>query len=288
MSIMLIFLFLIGLVVGSFLNCAIYRWENNLPIFFDSVKADSSKNRQLARSFCPLCQKTLQWFELIPVLSFLIQKFRCRSCQQKISWQYPLVELLTAVVFSLTYFYSFSYLTNFDGFFLFQLIYLLIVESVLIVIAVIDYRSYIIPNKLIYPLILLGIFYLVLINFLSPLFSTEQLAGLSAFIWDGGLVNSLIATFSFSLFFFLLTVLSGGRWMGMGDAKLVLFMGLFLGWPKILLAIFLSFILGSLIALILIFSGQKSLKSIIPFGPFLILGTFISLLFNNFLVLGII
>ena len=136
----------------------------------------------------------------------------------------------------------------------------------------------------IYSLIILASIYLISVNFVSPVFLGEQINSLESFMLNGGLSSTLLATLSFSLFFFSLTAFSGGRWMGMGDAKLVLFMGLFLGWPKIVLAIFLSFILGSIISLILIASKKKDIKSAIPFGPFLILGTFISLLWSDYLI----
>lgn len=263
-------LFFIGLLMGSFLNCLIYRLENNLPIFVDLLK---NKPWKFSRSFCPHCKKDLKWFELIPILSFVIQKFCCRSCHRKISWQYPVVEIITGLLFLLIFNSQFSLSAGgFNEFLdlgifeILNLVYLLTVTSLLILIAVFDYKYYIIPNKFIYPLILLVTGYQLLLTPHSLLLTT------------------IIVSFAFATFFFLMTVLSGGRWMGMGDAKLVLFMGLFLGWPRIFLAIFLSFILGSLISLILIFTKQKTLKDIIPFGPFLILGTFIALLWSDYLI----
>ncbi|MBI3631258.1 MAG: prepilin peptidase [Candidatus Staskawiczbacteria bacterium] len=261
------FLFLIGLFIGSFLNCVIYRLENNLPISITWSKNRGVKCWEFSRSFCPHCQNPLQWFELIPIISFVIQKFRCRSCHRKISWQYPITEIMTGVLFLLIFNFQFPISNEFSRLGLFEilnLIYLLTVTSLLILIAVFDYKYYIIPNKFIYPLILLATGYQLLITPHSSLLTT------------------IISSLGFATFFFLMTVISGGRWMGMGDAKLVLFMGLFLGWPKIFLAIFLSFVLGSLISLILIFTKQKTLKSQIPFGPFLILGTFIALFWSQY------
>jgi len=130
---MLFFVFLFGLVVGSFLNALIYRLENG-----DSVLR--------GRSYCPHCKHTLTWYDLIPLASFAILGGRCRYCKQRISLQYPLVELATAILFLVIF-------KEFSSFFIFQTLYLWTVASLLIVLFVYDLRHYILPDKILLPAI---------------------------------------------------------------------------------------------------------------------------------------
>ena len=136
-----IFVLSFGLIVGSFLNCVIYRLEEG-------------KSFLKGRSFCPDCKHTLSWRDLIPLLSFLILKGKCRYCQKKISWQYPSVELSTGILFLLIFNYTFPNLLA-TG-------YWLLVASFLIIIFVYDLKHYVIPDKVIYPAIMVsGIWYFV-------------------------------------------------------------------------------------------------------------------------------
>jgi prepilin signal peptidase PulO-like enzyme (type II secretory pathway) len=246
----LLFLYLIifvfGLIIGSFLNCVIYRLEVNelrsFPRFVLSRVIDESPLK--GRSYCPKCKHILKWEDLIPVLSFIILKGRCRYCSQKISWQYPLVELTTGILFVLIANYTFPDLLI-TG-------YLLLITCFLIVIFVYDLKHYLIPDKIIYPAIIIaGIFNFYFFSILSAILA--------------------------ALFFGILVLITHGRGMGVGDIKLAFFMGLFLGWPNILIALFLAFFLGSIIGIGLIFFKKKTLKSKVPFAPFLIVGIFIAL-----------
>jgi len=239
-------IFLFGLAVGSFLNSIIYRLQ-------------TGENFLFTRSYCPYCKHILNWQDLIPILSFLILKRKCRYCQQKISWQYPLVEIATAILF----------LVGFNPQnFLFSIFYFLI-ASLLIIIFVYDLKHYIIPDKVIYPAILIvGIWYLVSGIFFH--FYTKYY-----------ILNTLYSGLGAAVFFLAIVVISKGKWMGSGDIKLALFMGLFLGFPNILVALFSAFLLGAIIGLGLIIAGKKTLKSEVPFGPFLVTGTFIALFFSN-------
>ena len=229
---MIILFFIFGLAVGSFLNSVIHRLETGESI----VKK---------RSYCPHCKKILSWFELIPLMSFILQGGKCRKCHKKISWQYPLVELLTGAFFA------------FIGFNIFWLF----VVSCLIVIFVYDLKHYIIPNEVIYPAIIIA--------FLYRLF--------------GGF-NYFLAAIIAGVFFLVIVLISKGKWMGVGDIKLALFMGLILGWPKILVALFLAFLIGALVSVILILFKKKTLKSRIPFGPFLSGATIVAMFWGNFLM----
>jgi len=231
-----------GLTIGSFLNVVICRLETNESIL-------------ISRSHCPKCKVILKWYDLIPVLSFLIQKGKCRYCMKRISWQYPIVEISTACLFLLIFNFQFS---------IFNLIYYLIIISFLIIIFVYDLKYYLILDKVIFPaIIIVGIF-----NFL---------------ISPEGWQFSILSAFGASLFFLLLVLVSKGKWMGLGDVKFAFLMGLILSWPNILLGLFLSFFSGAIIGIILILFGKKGLKSQIPFGPFLVGATVLIMLYGQYL-----
>ena len=249
-----LFVFLIGCCVGSFLNSVIFRLQ---------TKESLVKNR----SHCPYCKKNLSWFELIPIISFILQKGRCRKCKRKISWQYPLVELATGIFFVLVF--NSQSIFNFQG--LISVIFWFFVISCLIIIFVYDLKHYIIPNEVVYPAIIIAFFY--------KLFNVWNFGNWNLFkIWDLGL--GVLPT----LFFIAIVLFSRGHWMGMGDAKLVLFIGLVLGWPKILIALFLAFLSGALISIFLIILKKKTFKSQIPFGPFLSGAAIIVIFWGNVLV----
>ena len=233
--------FFFGLTLGSFLNCVIYRLE-------------TGGNFLKGRSFCPYCKHSLSFWDLIPVLSFFILKRKCRYCQKLISWQYPLVELGTAILF-LAIFYYFISLGFFYTFFLF------FVACLLILIFVYDLKHYIIPDSLIFSVISIAFFY----NIYS-FFANNQ-----------SFLNPFLAGLGAAIFFLLIVLISGGKWMGVGDVKLAFFIGLFLGYPNILIALFLAFFIGAIIGIGLIILKRKTLKSEVPFGPFLIIGTFLAL-----------
>jgi len=255
------FIFVLGLIVGSFLNCVIYRLA--LPNF--SLKnLGGLKNR----SHCPHCKHQLSWPDLIPVLSFFILKGKCRYCQKNISWQYPLVEIATGALFLLIFNFSAFAEASADKQFL-SLFYYLIITCFLIVIFVYDLKHYIIPDKVIYPTIV--------IVFLYRLFENWKL---EIGNWQS-LLNPLFSAFLAASFFLLIVLLSKGKWLGVGDIKLAFLMGLFLGWPDILVALFLAFLIGAIIGIGLMVFGGKTLKSELPFAPFLITGTFLALFFGQ-------
>jgi len=257
-------IFIFGLAMGSFLNCIIYRLQKEEEFL-------------VKRSYCPHCKKTLGWQDLIPVLSFVFLKGKCRYCQKPISWQYPLVELATGILFV---FIAWNQLiinpigipsgsygaSNFLNFF-----YLLIVTSFLIIIFVSDLRYYIIPDRVIYPAIIIALIYSIFSIFILH----------SSFL---ALINQLLSAALASAFFLAIVLISRGRWMGWGDPKLAFYMGLLLGFPNILVALFLAFFIGAIIGIGLILNSRKTLKSEIPFGPFLATGTLFSLFFGETLL----
>jgi len=257
-EILYFFIFLFGLAVGSFLNCVIYRLEKNESFL-------------KGRSFCPHCKHKLTWYDLIPLFSFLILKGKCRYCGKKISLQYPLVELATGVLFLSIFNFQFSIHNQFSIFNFQNLLttsYLLLIACFLIIIFVYDLKHYIIPDKVIYPGIGIVLFY--------QLFRIWSFGNWNLFrIWDLGF--GILP----SLFLLAIILISKEEWMGWGDFKLAVFMGLFLGSPKILVALFLSFLIGAIIGLILIITGKKTLKSKVPFAPFLVTGTFLAMFFGE-------
>jgi leader peptidase (prepilin peptidase)/N-methyltransferase len=229
-----IFLFIFGTLVGSFLNVCIYRIPRE-----ESIVSPPSH--------CPNCSTPLKPFELIPLISFLILKGKCRYCKNPISLRYPFVELITGIIFVLIFK---NYGISLKG------LSFLIFSCSLIVIFFIDLSFQIIPDIITYPGILVGLI-------LSP--------------WTVGLKNSFSGfIIGISIFFLIAFIWKGG--MGGGDIKMAGMMGSFLGIKSLIFALFLSFLFGSIIGIILAIFKFKTLKVYIPFGPFLVVGSF-SLIF---------
>jgi prepilin signal peptidase PulO-like enzyme (type II secretory pathway) len=251
--ILYIIVFILGLIIGSFLNCVIYRLEEE-------------KSFLKGRSFCPHCKHILNWGDLIPVFSFIFLKTRCRYCREKISFQYPLVELATGLLFVSLLNYGFL-----SPFYILHSIFFILFSCFLIIIFIFDLKHYIIPDKVIFPAIITALIYNLYLLFIShyPL-ST--------------ILNNFYAAFGAALFFLIIVLATKGKGMGVGDIKLAFFMGLLLGLPNILVALFLAFLIGAIIGLGMIALKKKTLKSEIPFGPFLILGTFIALFWGSNLI----
>lgn len=262
----LIPVFIFGSIIGSFLNVVIYRYN-------------SGTSPLMGRSQCFACGRTLEWYELFPVFSFLIQKGKCRKCNTKLSWQYPLVELLTGVIFTAVFLLGKPAL---------ETAYLLVIFSTLIVIAVYDLRHQIIPDGL-------AAFFAIasLAWFLYTVPGGSQEAFRFPYYW------TLIAGPMLFSPFWALWFVSQGKWLGLGDGKLALGIGWFLGATLGGSAVMLAFWIGAAYALVMM-GAQKaykklkvvapasmsvvssqwsnvpiSLQSEIPFGPFLIMAVFI-------------
>ncbi len=252
-----IFIFLLGTIIGSFLNVVIYRFN-------------TGKSITKGRSMCMTCSHTLSWYELIPVFSFLIQSGRCRSCVSSISHQYPIVEFITGLVFTLISFHFLPILDLSQGLYVFLVSLYAFLFSLLIVISVYDIRHKIIPDKLVFVFGLIA-FLSIFINHtgVDPLFT-------------GASIMSIATGPLLALPFALLWLVSRGRWMGLGDAKLILGIGWMLGLMPGLAALILSFWIGSVVSLLIIlFSDKKmNLKTEIPFAPFLIVSALIVFLCN--------
>ncbi len=243
---MVLFLFFIGLAVGSFLNVLIDRLPNGESVL-------------IGRSHCDFCKKTLRWYELLPVISWIMQGGKCRRCHKRLSIQYPLIELVTAVGFIFLYQLLASSMLSLFA-------YALIFSS-LLVIFVADFKYQIIPDSM----IAAGILGALLVLFFPM---NHKLF----------IMNYIFSAVGASLFFLTLWFITRGRGMGFGDVKLAFLLGLLLGFPRIIVAFYIAFLTGALVGVILILSGKKSLKSNVPFGPFLILGAVAALQWTTYVI----
>jgi leader peptidase (prepilin peptidase) / N-methyltransferase len=242
-----LFVFIFGLIIGSFLNVVILRINTGRSI----VKG---------RSKCAVCSRELAWYELVPVFSFLALGGKCGNCKNQISFQYIFVELATAITFVVAYTKTVIAM-NFTPVSWFVFAFALAVASLLIVIFVYDYKHKIIPDKVVYPFILLGVVAVVFRFFTDETYFVAK-----------ALLESIAVALPFFLFWFI----SRGRFMGFGDVKLALGMGLLLGVKLGFAAILLSFWIGGIVGLFLIALSKKyKLDSQIPFAPFMIIAMFI-------------
>ena len=245
-----VLVFILGALVGSFENSVIYRLDNIESI----IKA---------RSHCPHCKAQLKPWDLIPILSFILLYGRCRYCKKEISWQYPLVEAGTAIIFLALY-------TKFG--LSWETVFLALISAALIVIFVYDLKKQLIPDEILIPAAILTILWL-LANFgfggkLNILTNQSLSSNLWGLLFGGGLFGILVAV-------------SKEKWMGVGDVKLGALLGLILGSPLILVVLFFAFILGSASALLMLSLGKKHLTDQIPFGPYLIIASYIAIFWGE-------
>lgn len=246
-NIMHIYIFILGLIIGSFLNVCIFRIPLKQSIAFPP-------------SHCFHCSHNLKLLDLIPLFSFLFLRGKCRYCGEKISIQYPLIEFSNAI-FYLFLFAKFS--TSYH--FIFYSIFI----SLLLVIAIMDYKTGIIPNKLIIFGLISGVTYILIGTFMAHSFTIIQ--------------NGILGFISGILIILTIILISRGG-MGAGDLKLMGVIGLFLGLKGVLLTLFLGCLIGGSIGAILLIAKVKDRKSTIPFGPFLALGSFVSLYWGEAII----
>ena len=234
-----VFVFFFGLLIGSFLNVCIWRLPREESIIRPG-------------SHCPACSTVLGARDLVPVLSWLFLRGKCRFCGEKISARYPSVELLTGGLFLACYLHY--GLTP-------ELVAALVFSSFMVAITFIDLDHQII---------------------LDGMLALLAICGLGLQLWTGsvGWVSMLIGAFVGGGLLLLLAILSRGG-MGGGDVKFAAALGFWLGWPGILLGLFLGFVLGGLISLLLLVTGLRGRKDFIPFGPFIAIGAWIALLYGR-------
>lgn len=258
-----IILFILGIAIGSFLNVVIDRLPEGQDIVF-------------RKSHCDYCKRTLRWYELVPIISWLILRGRSRCCHRTLSFQYPLVETITGVGFVVMYQATIPVLSSIHFISLISSIVLLassyIVFCSLLVIFATDLKHEIIPL----PLLLTGCIGAVIR--LLILESNSLQSGLQVL---NIVYVYIIPSFICAAGFFLLWFSTKGRAMGDGDMLLVFLLGLVTGYPLIILTLYIAFLTGAIIGIMLILVRKKTLKSHISFGPFLILATLITLVAGN-------
>lgn len=237
-----LFIFLIGLSIGSFLSVVIFR-------------LDKKGGLLMGRSECPKCLKSIRWYDLFPILSFMFLKGQCRNCKDKISPIYPLTELLTAFCLSL------FYVVHKPVFEVKDFYYLLVIIS-FVALIFFDYLYFIIPDKIVLPLTII----VILFNyfFRRPEFISLFLSALTL----GGI-------------FAIIHLASHGQWVGLGDAKLVFLIGLVLSYPLGFIAVILSIWSAALVGIGLIILGRANRKTALPFGSFLAGVSIIIIIFQN-------
>jgi leader peptidase (prepilin peptidase)/N-methyltransferase len=239
--------FILGLIIGSFLNVCIYR----LPRSYSIVSPGSS---------CPECKAPIRWWDNIPIISYLLLAGKCRKCGEKITLRYPAVELLNGLL------YAAIYLFFGQGW---QLPLLFIFVSALIVITFIDLEFQIIPDVITLPGIVLGLA-------ASPFMLADPFAVKATL----GLLNSVIGAVAGGGVFYLIVILSRGG-MGGGDVKMMAMVGAFTGWKGVFLTTLVGSLTGALVGIaLMVFSGAGR-KTKVPFGPFLALGTLMTLFFGE-------
>lgn len=237
-----------GLLCGSFVNLLIDRIPKGEQIIY-------------GRSHCDHCRKSLTFWDLIPLFSFLLLKGRCRYCRRVIPRRNFWVEVTLGLLFYFNYLLRFQSEMNWSNFLLST-----VVLSVLVAIFFIDLKHQIVPDRLTYPVITLLLLKL----------GWDFAAGLPKAVFLNIIFSGIIAAF----FFILLIVFSRGRGLGFGDVKLVFLMGIFLGSPGIIYALYFAFLTGALVGVMLILQGKKRFGQTIPFAPFLITGTILAYFYH--------
>ena len=249
-----IIFFIFGIIIGSFLNVVICRYN-------------TQKNFG-GRSKCMHCENQLCWYDLVPLASFLCLKGRCRNCKTKISFQYPLVEFVTGLIFAVLFlkFQDVFYANTLV--FAFTFAYYAVAFSLLMVISVYDIKHKIIPDTL--SLVFGALAFLGIFFFSNSVFYVHFPSLLE-------LLSGLVIALPFAI----LWLISKGTWIGLGDAKLSLGLGWLLGISRMLSGAVLAFWAGAIIGLILLaFSKRHGMKSEIPFAPFLVFGSIVAFLFE--------
>ncbi|MEK7612156.1 MAG: prepilin peptidase [Patescibacteria group bacterium] len=276
-------LFIIGTSLGSFINVLVLRYSGEGRIFSKKITG---------RSHCMSCERVLRWHELIPVASFLLQAGKCRTCNAQLSLQYPIVELASGLAtcgiwWAVMRHIRFSVLLGEIplGAVIALAILFGLAALTLIFLSAVDARLTIIPDESNLLIAFLGLC-IIGVKYYYGLFGaySGSFLGHYASIFgfrDSLFLNHLLAAGIGAFFFGAIVLLSRGRAMGMGDAKLAAAGGLLLGWPDVALSFFLAFILGSFFGILTMVLGKNRMKSLVPFGPFIALGMLLVIFFGK-------
>lgn len=271
-------LFLLGLAIGSFLNVVALRFKDGQFLLARKVIG--------GRSHCMHCRHVLLWYELIPLFSFLLQLGRCRVCGGRLSFQYPSVEFLAGILLPAIAFYFLEVkrleylplvlkagaLVPWLAVALWSVIFLL-----LLLLSIIDYREYLIPDEIPCMLAVLGIFWVAFLAFSgAPQLLPGSFVGEYAFIfgmvsnvWLNHLAGALAGALIIGAIFFL----SRGRAIGFGDVILLGVLGFLFGWPDVVLMLLFSFLIGAAASVVLLIRREKGMKDFVPFAPFIALAS---------------
>lgn len=283
-------LFVVGAALGSFANVLILRYDPDRNVFSGPSLA--------GRSHCMHCARALAWYELVPIVSFLALRGRCRTCRATLTVQYPLVEfaggfITAGIPWFLSSFFGMSFVLLFAGtapfWFYGVCVSWIIIFFILLLITVIDLRHYLIPNELTLLLVLAGAMNSVIMAMRpgglgsSSLFSNSFLQQYVLLFspFQGIVANHILGAVVGVGFFWALYQVTKGRGIGFGDVKLAGALGLVLGWPDIGLAILLSFIIGGLVGAALMAWGRRGMRDRVPFAPFLVLGFTLTVFFGS-------
>jgi leader peptidase (prepilin peptidase) / N-methyltransferase len=289
-----LFGFLVGTLLGSLVLCLASRTLTNQTFW--------------GRSYCDNCKVNLKWYDLFPILSYIIFQGKCSHCKKRIDLEYPLIELLMGLLIALLFYMelpakgitlsTFSAYKPLDYFFIASdLIYKIFIICIFVILFITDIKKYLIPNRITYPAIVIALLYLIFLPFIKIYIYFQSLKGseLGKYLlpphsnyfyqqaltsFDPFVYGATSAFFAF-LFFGFLILITKGRGMGGGDLKLAVFIGLVLGFPGTLIAIMLAFLLGSLVGILLLTIGKKKFGQAIPFGPFLSIGSLAALFWGN-------
>lgn len=262
----IVLLILFGLCLGSFVNALVWRVHKQSTV--KSKKQAAEYSIAHGRSMCTDCGHQLGFADLVPALSWLVLRGKCRYCHKRISWQYPAVEMATAALFIISYVFWPRDLTGIEiGVFSLWLAVLVGLMALLVY----DLRWMLLPNRIVFPLYYLagGVVILRLIQELS----LETLA------------NNILAVAVGGGIFYVLFQISAGRWIGGGDVKLGFLLGAFVGTPVFaLLMLFVASLLGCIVSLPLLLTKSAKKNTRIPFGPFLIMACVIVMLWGQRIV----
>ncbi|MEN9582651.1 MAG: hypothetical protein RL641_605 [Candidatus Parcubacteria bacterium] len=250
-----VMVFLFGTAIGSFLNVVIFRHNSGRTLG--------------GRSGCLTCSRNLAWYELVPLFSYFFQGGKCNKCRTPISLLYPAVEFAMGIIV-LFLFSRFAFFLPYSlGNFLYFTLFYALSFAIMLVIAGYDLRHKIVPNNLVYPLIVISFLGLFMTKFGAVDFHPAALSAIVA----GPLV---------ALPLFILWAVSKGEWLGFGDVKLAVAIGFLLGMSRGFAALVMSFWIGAIIGIvILLMKGSMSARKMqIPFAPFLVAGTLIAFFFD--------
>jgi leader peptidase (prepilin peptidase)/N-methyltransferase len=252
-------IFLLGASVGSFINVYVLRTL-------------AGEDYVRGRSRCDQCRRPLAWYEMVPLLSFVLLRGRCRTCHKEIDVMHPVVELLTGALFVWWWLIGAAFFQlTVRPLDVIQPVFWLSVGLLLLLITVIDLRAMIIPDWAVLALAGLALSYRMLLTALG----IYRQADFAMALFGAQLVMGL---------FLVLWLATRKRGLGFGDVKLVFPLGLLVGWPKVLVSTFLAFILGAVIGVLLILNGRAKFGRPLPFGPFLVAGTILALLWGDSLL----